>query len=122
MGQRLSPAKTQVVHMSESFGFLGFRIQWKRKRGTDKWYAYTFIDKRPIQAVKDKIRALTHRTSQWPSRDVLTQLNQITRGWANYFRHAVSKHTMKALDHTPDGRNRGEPAAGRPARRVRRAA
>jgi RNA-directed DNA polymerase len=29
---------------------------------------------------------------------VLIRLNQIMRGWANYFRHAVSKHTMKALD------------------------
>ena len=104
MGLRLSPAKTQVVHMSESFGFLGFRIQWKRKRGTDKWYVYTFIDKRPIQALKDKIRALTHRTSQQSPRDTLIRLNQIMRGWANYFRHAVSKHTMRALDHFVWGR------------------
>lgn len=33
MGLRLSPAKTQVVHMSDGFSFLGFRIRWKRKRG-----------------------------------------------------------------------------------------
>ncbi len=30
MGLRPS-AKTQVVHMSDGFGFLGFRIRWKRK-------------------------------------------------------------------------------------------
>ena len=47
LGLRLSPAKTQTVHMSESFGFLGFRIQWRRKRGTGKWYVYTFIADRP---------------------------------------------------------------------------
>jgi RNA-directed DNA polymerase len=75
---------------------LGFRIQQKRKRGTGKWYACTFTGKRPVQALKDKIRALTHRTSQQPPRDVLIRLGQIMRGWANYFRHAVSKHTMKA--------------------------
>ena len=63
-GLRLSPAKTQVLHMSEPFGFLGFRIQWKRKRGTDKRYVYTFTDKRPIRTLKDKVRALTHKTSQ----------------------------------------------------------
>jgi RNA-directed DNA polymerase len=99
MGLRLSPAKTRVVHMSDRFDFLGFRIQWKRKRGTDKWYVYTFISDRPIRSLKDKIRALTGRTSQWPPRDVLIRLNQIMRGWANYFRHAVCKHTLDALDH-----------------------
>ena len=64
LGLRLSPAKTQVVHMSEGFDFLGFRIQWSRKRGTSKWYVYTFIAARPIRQLKAKIRALTHRTSQ----------------------------------------------------------
>ena len=61
MGLALSPAKTQVVHMSDGFDFLGFRIQWKRKRGSNKWYVYTFIADRPIRSVKAKIRALTHR-------------------------------------------------------------
>jgi hypothetical protein len=30
---RLSEAKMRVVHMADGFDFLGFRIQWKRKRG-----------------------------------------------------------------------------------------
>jgi RNA-directed DNA polymerase len=97
MGLRLSPSKTQVVHMSEGFDFLGFRIQWKRKRGTGKWHVYTFVADRPIRSVKAKIRALTRRTSQLPLRYVLIRLNQITHGWANYFCHAVAKHTFKAL-------------------------
>ena len=64
LGLRFSEAKTRVVHMSEGFGFLGFRIQWRRKRGTDKWYVYTFIADRPLRSLKAKIRALTRRTSQ----------------------------------------------------------
>ena len=51
MGLRLSEAKTRVTHMSEGFSFLGFRIQWRQKRGTDKWYVYTFIDGRPAGPV-----------------------------------------------------------------------
>jgi RNA-directed DNA polymerase len=47
IGLWLSPAKTQVVHMSDGFDFLGFHIQWRRKRGTSKWYVYTFIADRP---------------------------------------------------------------------------
>jgi RNA-directed DNA polymerase len=97
MGLRLSESKTQVVHMSEGFDFLGFHIQWKRKRGTSKWYVYTFVAKRPIRSVRDKIRALTPRTSQQDLRTVLIRINQITRGWTNYFRHAVAKHTFSHL-------------------------
>ncbi len=51
MGLRLSQAKTRV-------------IRWRRKRGTNTWYVYTFIDHRPIRSLKAKIRALTPRTSQ----------------------------------------------------------
>jgi RNA-directed DNA polymerase len=97
LGLRLSPAKTQVVHMSDGFDFLGFHIQWKRKRGTNKWHVYTFIADRPIRSLKAKVRALTNRTSQQNPRDVLIRLNQIMRGWANYFKHAVAKHTFHAL-------------------------
>jgi RNA-directed DNA polymerase len=29
--------------MSDGFDFLGFRIRWKRQRGTNEWHVYTFI-------------------------------------------------------------------------------
>jgi hypothetical protein len=84
--------------MSGSFDFLGFRIQWHRKRGTSKWYVYTFVADRPIRSVQDKIRALTHRTSPQPPRHALIRLNQIMRDCANSFKHAVCKHTSAAPD------------------------
>ena len=95
--------KTQVVHMSEGFDFLGFRIQRQRKRGTNKWYVYTFIADRPIRSVKDKIRALTPRTSQQDLRAVLIRINQIMRGWTNYFRHAVAQRTFSTFSTSPGG-------------------
>jgi RNA-directed DNA polymerase len=98
LGLRLSRSKTRVAHMSEGFSFLGFRIQWRRKRGTSKHYVYTFIDDRPVRSLKAKIRALTPRTSQLDTEYVLTRLNQAMHGWANYFRHAVAKNTFGMLD------------------------
>jgi RNA-directed DNA polymerase len=97
MGLRLSAEKTQIVHMSEGFDFLGFHIQWRRKHGTNKWHVYTFIADRPVRQLKAKIRALTRRTSQQNLRDVLIRLGQIMRGWANYFKHAVCKHIFSKL-------------------------
>ena len=99
LGLRLSESKTQVVHMSDGFDFLGFHIRWKRKRGTNKWHVYTFIADRPIRSVKAKIRALTRRTSQQDPATVLIRLNQIMRGWANYFKHAACKRTLSRLSH-----------------------
>ena len=99
MGLTFSAAKTRVVHMSEGFDFLGFHIQWKRKRGTNTWHVYTFIADRPMRSLKAKLRALTNRTSQQHPGSVLIRLSQIMRGWSTYFRHAVSKHTFSTLAH-----------------------
>jgi RNA-directed DNA polymerase len=81
MGLTFSEAKTRVVvHMSEGFDFLGFHIQWKRKRGTNTWHGYTVIADRPIRSLKAKVRALTNRMSQQHPRSVLIRLAQIMRG------------------------------------------
>ncbi len=99
IGLRLSAEKTRVVHMSEGFDFLGFHIQWRRKRGSSKWHVYTFIGERAVRSLKSKVRALTRRTSQQDPAAVLIRLGQILRGWSTYFRHAVAKNTFRQLSH-----------------------
>ena len=98
LGLRLSPAKTQIVHLSEGFDFLGFRIQWRRKQGASDWYIYSFISSRCIKAVKMKIRVLTCGTSQQDLGYVLTRINQVLGRWARYFRHAVAQYVFDMLD------------------------
>jgi RNA-directed DNA polymerase len=83
--------------MHDGSGFPGFHIKWMRRRGTDKWSACTFIAGKPAREFKRKIRALTHRQSQVSPGAVLTRINQIQRGRASYFRHAVAKHTPGRL-------------------------
>lgn len=97
LGLTLSPAKTKVVNLHDGFDFLGFRIQRRRKRGTDQWHVYTFIADRPIRAVKAKLRALTNKTSQADLADTLVRCNQIMRGWANYFKHGIAQRTFNHL-------------------------
>ena len=86
---------------------LGFHIQWRRKRGTNKRYVYTFIGDRPIRSLKAKIRALTRRTSQANPRDVLIRLNQIMRGWSTYFKPAVATHTLPTWRDSSGGASSG---------------
>lgn len=102
LGLRLSETKTRIVHMADGFDFPGFRIRWKRKRGTSQWYVYTFIADRPFRSVKAKIRALAHRISRAGMGAVIGRVNQILRGWTNYFRYAVCKHALDRLRHFVD--------------------
>jgi RNA-directed DNA polymerase len=98
MGLNLSEAKTKVVHLDEGFDFLGLRIQRRRKRGTKQHKVYTYPSKKALAAVKTKVRRLTQRSSPIPPRALLHRVNAVLRGWANYFRHGVSKQTFSYLD------------------------
>ena len=97
LGLRLAPEKTRVVHIDEGFDFLGFHIRRMRKRGTQKHYVYTTPSKKAIQAIKDKVKAKTYRSTRHIDLDeLITSLNRTLAGWANYFRHGVSKAMFSA--------------------------
>lgn len=97
LGLRLAEAKTQVVHIDEGFDFLGFRIQRYRKKGSHKRYVSTFPARRAVDSVKQKVKALTRRTSSGTLREVLGRINAILRGWTNDFKHGVSKRVFSYL-------------------------
>jgi RNA-directed DNA polymerase len=105
LGLRLAEEKTRVVHIDEGFDFLSFTIRRMRKRGTSKQYVYTFPSRKAIQAVKDKISAKTYRSTRNMEPGVLIQgINRILAGWANYFRHGVSKAVFSKIDSHAWGR------------------
>jgi RNA-directed DNA polymerase len=99
MGLRLAPEKTAVVHLDEGFTFLGFDIRRMRKRGTQKYYVYTRPSRKAIQSIKDKVAAKTYRSTRHMGLDeLIASLNRSLAGWANYFRHGVSKAVFSAVD------------------------
>ena len=98
MGLRLSEAKTRVCHIDQGFDFLGFRIQRKRKRGTNKRVVYTYPSKKALASIVGRVRALTSRASHPTLAVLLRQLNPVLRGWCAYFRYGVSKATFGYLD------------------------
>jgi RNA-directed DNA polymerase len=97
MGLRLSEAKTRVVHIDKGLEFLGFRIQRHPRRGTTRRHIYTYPSKAAVAAVKTKVRAATRQGTNQPLAALLSRLNPVLRGWANYFRHGVSKATFNYL-------------------------
>ncbi len=100
LGLRLAPEKTAVVHVDEGFDFLGFHIRRMRKRGTNKHYVYTTPSQRSKNKIRDTVRAKTYRSTLHTDLDeLLVSMNRSLQGWANYFRHGVSKATFSAIDH-----------------------
>ena len=99
MGLRLSPAKTRVVHIDDGFDFLGFHIRRMRKRGSNKWFVYTTPSTKAIAAIKARVKTMTYRhTLHHDPGYLMGYLGRVLRGWANYFRHGVSKAIFNAID------------------------
>ncbi|WOO98668.1 group II intron reverse transcriptase/maturase [Micrococcus terreus] len=99
MGLRLSPEKTRVVHIDDGFDFLGFNIRRMRRRGSNKWFVYTRPSKKAIASIKARVKAMTYRATLHHDPGYLFEyLGRVLRGWANYFRHGVSKATFSAVD------------------------
>ncbi|MBP2369859.1 group II intron reverse transcriptase/maturase [Pseudonocardia parietis] len=97
LGLRLSQAKTAVRHLSEGIDFLGFHIQWRRRRGGRKWFCMTMIADKAFRSIKQTIRNLTPRRSPRPLSMVLMEVNAALRGWTAYFRHAIAGRRFSFL-------------------------
>ena len=87
---KVSTTKAKVVRPNDS-AFLGFTF-WKSKEG---WKP------RPLEARKDKLRKkiqeilCRRRAAAQPLGYVFTKLNQVLRGWINYFRIGSMKKWLK---------------------------
>jgi RNA-directed DNA polymerase len=91
LGLRLAEAKTRVVDLDEGFDFLGFHIQRKRRRGSNRRFVYIYPSKKAVAAIVAKIRTITARKQNRTLADLLHRLNPVLRGWTAYFKHGISK-------------------------------
>lgn len=91
-GLQLSEEKTHLGHIEEGFDFLGFNV---RK------YDQTLLIK-PTQA---KVKSFMERIREYIKSNISVQadrflrgLNSRLRGFANFYRHVVSKRTFSEID------------------------
>ena len=100
MGLRLSQDKTLITHIDQGLDFLGWRIQRRRKRGSNQHYVYTYPAKKALRAVTGKVKTLCRQVGTDQSLDaLLLRLNPVLRGWCGYFRPGVSFATFAYLGH-----------------------
>ncbi len=99
-GLTLSEEKTRIVHLTEGFDFLGFNVRHYPAPQTSRtgWKLLIKPSKESVQDVQKKLKDQWNKARGGNVQSVLTKLNPIIRGWANYFRTAVAKEIFSKLD------------------------
>ena len=99
-GLTLSPEKTKIVHLSEGFNFLGFNIRHYQAPLTSRtgWKVLIKPSKEAVKKMMEQVKEEWHRGKGANVVAILSRLNPIIRGWANYFRIGVAKETFRQLD------------------------
>ncbi|WP_342422724.1 group II intron reverse transcriptase/maturase [Paenibacillus sp. FSL E2-0178] len=85
---RMHPEKTKVVDFEEGFRFLGF--DFKRE--------YVTLPDAKVKKYKDKVRNATRRQQGNNLDGMLKKLNEIVRGFGNYFGIGNVKRKFERLD------------------------
>jgi RNA-directed DNA polymerase len=92
-GLELSNEKTKVTHIEEGFDFLGQTVR--------KFKGKLLI--RPAQKnlreFLTKVREIAKDNKQATAGNLISLLNPVIRGWANYHRHVVSKKLYGSVDY-----------------------
>lgn len=92
-GLELSREKTKITHIDDGFDFLSFNIR--------KYNGRLFIkpSKTAVKSFLSRLRELIKKNATSKTEVLIRQLNPKLRGWANYFRHVVSKKIFQKVDH-----------------------
>ena len=96
----LHSTKTRVVDMGqEGFDFLGFHFHKKKSKKSNKLLPYIWASPKAMMSVRSKIHFITERMRLSNSlTEVIKFLNQVIRGWRNYFRIGNCALKFQQLD------------------------
>jgi len=92
-GLELSKEKTQVTPIEKGFDFLGQHI-----RKYDNGKLLIMPSGKSQRAFRQKVSGIIRRLRAAPQAQVISALNPVIRGWANYHRHVVSKRVFNRMD------------------------
>lgn len=92
-GVQFSEEKTRITHIDQGFDFLGFNLR--------KYKGKLLIkpSKASIANFWLEIRKIFRKCRAHNADVLISRLNPVIRGWANYYRHVISKATFYRLSH-----------------------
>ena len=88
---KVNREKTQVAHVKQ-VKYLGYGFYIHKGEGRLR------IHPKSVQKFRDKIREITGRSNGMGTLARKTRLNQVIRGWINYFKLADAKNLIRELD------------------------
>jgi RNA-directed DNA polymerase len=87
----LSEEKTKLTHINEGFDFLGQNVRKHNGKLIIK------PSRKSVTTFLAKVRAVIKANKQAKAGELITYLNPILKGWANYHRHASSSRTFSKV-------------------------
>ena len=107
LGVQVHPQKTQVVHVSQGFEFLGYKVKGgkgyrmpasrRRVKGNSR-DLYAIPREKSVKRFRDQIRRLTRRRIPLKLQEIIDSINPVIRGWGNYYRKAHVRGLFHQLD------------------------
>ena len=98
-GLQLSEEKTRIVHITKGFDFLGFKIRhYKDSNSKTGYKLLTKPSKKAIEEIRQKLRPTWLKYKSNQVKELISELNPIIRGWANYHRKGVARKVFESLD------------------------
>ena len=96
-GMQLNKLKTHIVHRTDGFDFLGFRIQ--QYSGKERRVCLAKPSKKSVQRHLRNIKDALSESKQAKAIDIIKRLNPMIRGWGNYYRYSNAKETFNYVDY-----------------------
>jgi len=96
-GMELNEAKTHIVHRDEGLDFLGFNIRQYHSRTRSVCLAKP--SKKAVKRHLEHIKAMISKNKQMKADELISKLNPIIRGWANYYVYSSAKETFNYIDY-----------------------
>jgi RNA-directed DNA polymerase len=90
-GLMLHTSKTHIVDMSQpgdSFEFLGYHFEQDRCSPREK----------SVEKLKESVRGKTKRGKRGSLEEIIQDINQVLKGWFEYFRHSTEAQGFNDLD------------------------
>jgi group II intron reverse transcriptase/maturase len=107
LGVELHPQKTRIVHVSQGFEFLGYKVKQgaghrlpahKRRGRSNPQNLYAIPREKSVKRFRDQIRALTRRKAPLKLRELIERINPVIRGWGTFYRKADVRRLFHRLD------------------------
>jgi group II intron reverse transcriptase/maturase len=108
LGVILNEEKTHIVHVSQGFEFLGYKIKRGSRRlklpsskirsGTRHGDLYAYPREKSLQHFKEQIRNRTRRKAPVSTQELIAEINPVIRGWGHYFCKAHVRKLFAQLD------------------------